>query len=168
MRDDERAGFSRAVLPHLDAAWRLARALVREKSAAEDVVQDALVRALTYFSTDRIGDGRAWLLRIVRTTAITRGIATTRRAEDPLDTEGAHADIADTTATPEAQLAHREREATLTERLAALPPELREALVLKELEQLSYRDIAEITGVPIGTVMSRLWRARQLLLDHRP
>jgi RNA polymerase sigma-70 factor (ECF subfamily) len=174
MPEDDAAGddaerFGRVVLPHLDAAWRLARWLVRDPAAAEDVVQDALVRALTYFASYRGGDGRAWLLRIVRNTATTRGISVGRRAEDRLEPEdgGAHAHLANAGDTPEAILADREREAALRDRLDALPPELREALVLKELEELSYRDIAEITGVPIGTVMSRLWRARQALLGAR-
>ncbi len=166
MSDDD--GFARTVLPHLDAAWRLARWLVREPAAAEDVVQDSLVRALTYFASFRGGDGRAWLLRIVRNTAVNRSSSLARRAEDQLDTteSGAHANLVDLAASPEAVLQQTEAHATLAERVAALPTGLREAIVLREFEEMSYRDIAAITGVPMGTVMSRLWQARQILLER--
>jgi RNA polymerase sigma-70 factor (ECF subfamily) len=159
------AEFARIALPHLDAAYALARWLVRDRAAAEDVVQDAMVRALTYFASFRGGDARAWLLRIVRNTAYDR-IARLRCAkEDPLDQDGAHAALAAPEADPEAAFAAGEDQARLRKALEALPVELRECLVLRELEELSYRDIARITEVPVGTVMSRLFRARRMLIE---
>jgi RNA polymerase sigma-70 factor (ECF subfamily) len=161
------------VLPHLDAAYNLARWLMRDASAAEDVVQDAVVRAIAHIATFRGGNARAWLLRIVRNTAYDalqrrRSAAAT---EVPLDAAGEQedgtntiADIADSGATPERALENRQQLQSLDRALAALPVELRECMILREIEDLSYRDIARITAVPMGTVMSRLWRARRLLL----
>jgi RNA polymerase sigma-70 factor (ECF subfamily) len=156
------AGFAHAVLPHLDAAYRLAHWLVRDRSAAEDVVQDALVRAMTYFGTYRGADARAWLLQIVRNTAYSR-LAHRSGQEAPLDDAAETPDPADD---PEAALARTETVTNLAGAVEALPTELRECLVLRELEEMSYRDIARVTGVPTGTVMSRLWRARRALLRH--
>jgi RNA polymerase sigma-70 factor (ECF subfamily) len=160
--------FAGVALPHLDAAYNLARWLVRDRAAAEDVVQDAMLRALTYFASFHGDNPRAWLLRIVRTVAYSRLAAGRQRAEEPLDLEpaGRHAQLPDPGAGPEAALAQHERGEALHRALAALPAELRECLVLRELEELSYRDIARITGVPVGTVMSRLFRARQALLSR--
>ena len=163
--EEMRAAFARAALPHLDAAYNLARWLVRDADAAQDVVQDAMVRALTYFAGFRGENARAWLLQIVRTTAYNRAARQRGAAEVPLPEEDEPA-LPDPGATPEAALAQREAAGTLEQALAALPPELRECLVLRELEEMSYRDIARVTGVPTGTVMSRLWRARQALLRH--
>ena len=156
MRDGRR-GFEEVVLPHLDAAYGLARWLLRDPALAQDVVQDAMVRALRYFGSFRGGDGRAWVLQIVRNAAYEamRG----RRAEVPLS-EALPASEAD----PEAACAEQEGAGQLEAALGRLPVELRECLVLRELEEMSYREIAEVTGAPIGTVMSRLWRARQMLL----
>jgi RNA polymerase sigma factor (sigma-70 family) len=153
------------VLPHLDAAYNLARWLMRDVEAAEDVLQEAMVRALTYFASFKGVNPRAWLLQIVRNTAygsmaLNRGIEmvpiTAESGETTVELVSADDD-------PEAALL-RTREARQVRRLVAgLPVELREALVLREFEELSYKDIAEATQTPIGTVMSRLWRARQLL-----
>ncbi len=162
---ETRAAFARLALPHLDAAYNLARWLVRDADAAQDVVQDAMVRALTYFASFRGDNARAWLLQIVRTTAYSRAARQRGAAEVPLPGEDEPA-LPDPGAGPEAALTQREDAATLADALAALPPELRECLVLRELEEMSYRDIARVTGVPAGTVMSRLWRARQALLRH--
>jgi RNA polymerase sigma-70 factor, ECF subfamily len=156
------------VLPNLDAAYSLARWLVRDAHLAEDVVQDAMVRGLTYFASFRGGDPRAWLMRIVRNTAYS-ALATRQQTLRHLDTREGTADeavlnVPDPEASPEAALSDSQDAARLAQALAALPPELRECLVLKELEELSYKEIAQVTGVPIGTVMSRLWRARQMLL----
>lgn len=159
----EAAGFEQAILPHLDAAYNLARWLLRDQAAAEDVVQEACLRALRYFASFRGEDGRAWLLRIVRNAAMTR-LADAGAHHLALDDEAAGAlDLPDPAPGPEAILAQRQEHARLDEALAALPVELRECLVLCELEQLSYKEIARITEVPIGTVMSRLWRARRAL-----
>jgi RNA polymerase sigma-70 factor (ECF subfamily) len=164
------AGFEQVVLPHLNAAYNLARWLVRDPTLAEDVVQDATVRALSYFGSYRGGDGRAWLLRIVRNTACSTIAARTAAAMGSLDTEGADGEpsalqTVDPADDPEAALAHREDLGMLDRALAALPLELRECLILRELEQLTYKEVAQVTGLPIGTVMSRLWRARRALMQ---
>jgi RNA polymerase sigma factor (sigma-70 family) len=163
------ADFEQAVLPHLDAAHNLARWLVGDGTLAEDVVQDAVVRALGYFGSFRGGDGRAWLLRIVRNTAFTALAARKRRGAASLDDAGPDGEapalqVYDPADDPEAALARREGVAYLGRAVAALPLELRECLVLRELQELSYKEIGHVTGVPVGTVMSRLWRARQALL----
>jgi len=158
------ADFARIALPHLDAAYTLARWLVRERAAAEDVVQEAMLRALTYFASYRGDDPRAWLLRIVRNTAYDRLARTRDAREEPLDAQGAHGHLADPGRGPEGEYAASEASRRLREALATLPVELRECIVLRELEEMSYRDIARITGVPVGTVMSRLFRGRQLLV----
>jgi RNA polymerase sigma-70 factor (ECF subfamily) len=160
--------FEQAILPHLDAAYNLARWLARDPATADDIVQDACLRALQYFASFRGDDGRAWLLQIVRNATYAK--LKTRRsgvevAFDGMsdDDHGTVMDIPDPGPGPEATYARREDLAQLDAALAALPVDLRECLVLCELEQLSYKQIAQITGVPIGTVMSRLWRARRLL-----
>jgi len=150
------------VLPHLDAAYNLARWLMRDTAAAEDVLQEAMVRALTYFAGFKGVNPRAWLLQIVRHTAyssmaLNRGIETV-----PVDGDAAAALVSGDD-DPEAALLRSRGGCRVRALVAALPVELRETLVLREFEELSYKDIAEATQTPIGTVMSRLWRARQLL-----
>ena len=167
-----RADFERLVLPHLDAAHNLARWLVRDATMAEDVVQDAAMRALTYYSSYRGGDVRSWLLRIVRNTAYDALSARKRTAsanlgDQDLAGDGPALQVPDGADDPEMALNGCERSAELAAALAALPAELRECLVLRELEELSYKDIAHVTGVPVGTVMSRLWRARRALMRGR-
>ena len=164
--------FEDVVLPHLDAAYNLARWLVGEPTLAQDVVQDAALRALGYFATYRGGEGRAWFLRIVRNTAMTAIAARSRRRAVPLDHasedgtgERSPMAIHDPADTPEQHVARNQAKTTLDRALSNLPVELREVLVLRELEGFSYRDIAGLTGVPIGTVMSRLSRARKSLAD---
>jgi RNA polymerase sigma-70 factor (ECF subfamily) len=156
-------GVAQAILPHLDSAYNLARWLMRDADAAEDVVQDACLRAIQYFGSFRGGDARAWLLQIVRRTGYERLRARRTGAEVSLG-EDTGMDVPDPGPGPEATYAMQQDMARLDAALAALPAELRECLVLRELEQLSYQDIARITEVPVGTVMSRLWRARQLLM----
>jgi RNA polymerase sigma-70 factor (ECF subfamily) len=165
------ATFEQLILPHLDAAYNLARWLMQDVTAAEDVVQDAVLRALTYFGSYRGGNARAWFLRVVRNVAYGALAAQRRGGSTSLDYAGLTAegdpiamDIADPADNPEATLSRAEGFVRLDQALAALPAELRECLVLHELEEFSYKDIAHITDVPIGTVMSRLWRARQLLM----
>jgi len=155
------ASFDDVVLPHLDAAHRLARWLMRNQYDAEDVVQEASLRAFRYFRTFTGGDGRAWFLRIVRNTcAGWRG----RRLEaltDPFDEQQHRSDRA--ASDPETLLLQTD-DASLVERaMRNLPGRFHQLLVLRELEGLSYRELADVMGIPIGTVMSSLSRARQAL-----
>ena len=148
-------------MPHLSAGYNLARWLTRNEHDAEDLVQEAYVRALRAFDGYRGGDARAWLLSIVRNTCYTwlrqRRADRTDAAEDPVD-------IADDPAgEPEAQVIRQADSRLVRRALEELPVEFREAVVLRELEGLSYKEIAEIAGVPLGTVMSRLSRGRKLL-----
>jgi RNA polymerase sigma factor (sigma-70 family) len=163
--------FERTVMPHFNAAYNLARWLVADATLAEDIVQDAMLRAFSYFSSYKGGDGKSWLLRIVRNVAYSTLATRRRRGTTSIDDSGLTADgeplamqIADPTDNPEETLVRLESFARLDQAMAALPPELRECLVLHELEALSYKEVAHVTGVPIGTVMSRLWRARQALM----
>jgi RNA polymerase sigma-70 factor (ECF subfamily) len=166
--------FEQVVMPHLNAAYNLAHWLMRDQSQAEDVVQDAVLRALNYFASYKGGDARAWLLRIVRNPAYAVLAARRRGPTTSLDDAGLTADgdpiameIADPADNPEVTFSRSEGFARLDQALAALPAELRECLVLHELEELSYKEVAHVTGVPIGTVMSRLWRARQALMRNQ-
>lgn len=157
--------FAAVALPHLDAAFNLARWLTGSRADAEDVVQEAMVRALTYFPSFRGGSSRAWILQIVRNTAY--GALKARRGERMTGhagfDEAVVEEIADPTDDPEKSLIMFDDLARVDALIEGLPVELRETLVLRELEELSYRDIAQVTSVPIGTVMSRLWRARKML-----
>jgi RNA polymerase sigma factor (sigma-70 family) len=158
--------FEDLVLPHLDAAYNLARWLARDAHDAEDVVQDACVRALKYVGSVHGGDARAWLLTIVR-HAFYDWCRRNRPAEIARDVGSAVAAAVDGGVGPEqAALRHAESQ-TLADAVAALPLAYREVLVLRELEELSYKDIARVLDIPIGTVMSRLARARGLL-QHSP
>lgn len=158
---DKRARFEQAVLPHLDAAHNLARWLVRQAEDAEDMVQESYMRAFSSFEGFRGDNGRAWILTIVRNTCYTwlqRG----RLSEMPTEfDEETHSP--ETTANPEALLLGEANRELLAKALEELPLEFREALVLRELEGLSYKEIADVTGIPLGTVMSRLARARSML-----
>jgi len=165
----KQARFEQAVLPHLDAAYNLARWLTHDEHDAEDVVQEAYLRAYRFFDGFRGGDGRSWLLTVVRNTCYTwlkRNRPPTPSA--PFD-ESVHA--ADDSFNPETLLLQGDARDMLHEALGELSPEFREAVVLRELEGLSYKEIAAVTDVPIGTVMSRLARGRGMLRDrlaHRP
>jgi RNA polymerase sigma factor (sigma-70 family) len=155
------------MLPHLDAAYNLARWLVRDPVAADDVVQEAMLRALSYFSSFRGVNPRAWLLQIVRNAVYSARerdsraplVAIGRGEEATVDEDTLVSEADD----PETALIHTRRDRQVQELIAALPAELRETLVLRELEELSYKEIADITRTPIGTVMSRLFRARRSL-----
>jgi RNA polymerase sigma factor (sigma-70 family) len=151
--------FRVLIMPHLDAAYGFARYLTRDPSQAEDIVQEAFLKALRGFAGFRGGDPRAWLFAIVRTTFLSaaRGRTTWADAEE-IDA------IASKDDNPEAALLRQGEVASVRGAIEALPEPFREALVLRELEELSYRQIAEATSAPIGTVMSRLARARQMLL----
>jgi len=158
---DERARFERATMPHLDAAFNLARWMTRDDHAAEDVVQEAYARAAKYFGSFRGGDGRAWFLGVVRRAAFD-WLAKHRAAFTVAYDEDLH-DKGDESLDPEtAALRHCEAQAVRAA-LEELPAPLREAVVLREIEGLSYREIAVVSGAPIGTVMSRLSRGRREL-----
>jgi RNA polymerase sigma-70 factor (ECF subfamily) len=154
--------FEKAMLPHLDAAYNLARWLTRNEDDAQDVVQEAYLRALRFFDGFRGGDGRAWLLAVVRNTALTWLRRERGPARMSFDEEIHGAGEA---ATVETQLVEGVRFAELRGCLELLPVEFREVMVMREMEEMPYRDIAEAANVPIGTVMSRLSRARQRLQD---
>jgi RNA polymerase sigma-70 factor (ECF subfamily) len=162
LESNELGRFEAIVLPHLDAAYTLARYLTRNEHDAQDVVQDAYLRALKYFDGFRGVDGRPWLLAIVRNTAFTwrrrhRIDASVTEFDERLHSEG----VAELH--PEAAVLGASARESLHQALDELPAEFREVIVLRELQGFSYKEIGEITGVPVGTVMSRLSRARQRL-----
>jgi len=159
--------FEALVLPYLDAAYTLARYLVGNEHDAQDVVQDAYLRALKYFDGFRGAggdDGRAWLLAIVRNTAYTWH---RRHRADALATEFDEELHSETVAHvhPETTLLREAAHASLRHAIDGLPREFREVIVLRELEGLSYKEISDVAGVPVGTVMSRLARARKRLQE---
>ena len=165
---DERTRFANVVLPHLGDAYALARWLARNDSDAEDIVQEACLRAFRGIAGFGDINPRGWVLSIVRNTAYTW----LKKHRDPKvvavdnveDVERAGADWDLGPASPEAALIEQADVARLEAAIAALPVEFRETLVLRDVEGLDYRTIAEVTGVPIGTVMSRLARARARLI----
>jgi RNA polymerase sigma-70 factor (ECF subfamily) len=161
--------FEAVVMPHLQAAHNLAFWLMRDSAAAEDVLQDAMVRALTYFGTFKGINPHGWLLQIVRNAAygsmkLNRGIELVPIASTEEDGTDTIADLPSGDDDPETSLIKSRDRCYIRRLVAALPVDLRETLVLRELEELSYKEIAEVTQTPIGTVMSRLWRARQMLV----
>jgi len=163
--EDRRTRFDAQVLPHLDAAYRFARWLARSPADADDVVQEAMLRALRGFDGLRGGDVKAWLFAIVRNCHLTGHARRERRAFVPLPEEGdpQHAALISQAPGPEAASMRRDEQRSLARLLEDLPPEHREVLILREIEELDYRAIAAVTQVPIGTVMSRLARARAAL-----
>jgi RNA polymerase sigma-70 factor, ECF subfamily len=163
VRLSEHTRFEELVLPHLDAGYNLARWLTRNVNDAEDVVQDACMRALKYVGSLRDGDARAWFLTVVR-HAFYDWCKRNRPAEIIKD-DGTAIDMAaaDSSMDPE-RIAQRSSESRLlADMMAELPLAYREVLILRELEELSYKEIARIADIPVGTVMSRLARARALL-----
>ena len=162
--EDLHRRFAALTLPHLDAAHNLARWLTRNEHDAQDVVQDAYVRALRYFGAFRGDQARAWLLQIVRHTCYS-WLRENRPAEVVAfdDDEPWHELPAPSAEEPPSVAQRHADRALLNQAIAALPIAYREVLVLRELEDLSYKDIARVADVPIGTVMSRLSRARALL-----
>jgi RNA polymerase sigma factor (sigma-70 family) len=159
---DRLARFEEAVLPHLAAAYNVARWLTRNDHDAEDVVQEAYVRALKFFGGFHGGNSRAWLLAIVRNTCYTwlqhnRPQDGTTEFDEEIHSLDAEA------SNPETLLLQTLNNQLLKQALEALPVEFREVVILRELEGLSYKEIADIANVPIGTVMSRLARARKRL-----
>jgi RNA polymerase sigma factor (sigma-70 family) len=154
--------FERHVLPHLDAAYGLARWLARVEQDAEDVLQEAMLRAYRYYDVGGRDNVRAWLLTIVRNTFYTlRTQVPAASLLDEFDETIHGAD--DDASTPESQLLREADAQQLRHAIEQLPVEFREVLVLREFEECSYKEIAEITGLKMGTVMSRLARARERL-----
>ena len=165
--------FQQVALPHLNAAYNLARWLTRNDHDAEDIVQEAYLRAFKFFDGFHGEDARAWLLAVVRNTTYTW---LQQRREHSLDTpfeEDLHSPddsrsvdaLGQMDSDPESILAQRDDRRLLNRALEQLPVEFREVLVLRELEDLSYKEIASIASIPIGTVMSRLARGRKLLWE---
>lgn len=164
--DERRSRFELLVLPHFDAAYRFARWLSHSPADADDVVQEAILRAFRGFDSLRGSDVKAWLLTIVKNCHLTALKQQQRRAFVPLPEEQDAQDSQAMTATtpdPESTSIRRDEERTFDRLMSALPEEQREVLVLRELEEMDYRAIAAVTNVPIGTVMSRLARARAAL-----
>jgi RNA polymerase sigma-70 factor (ECF subfamily) len=159
----DHARFEELVMPHLNAAYNLARWLTRDVNDAEDVVQDACVRALKYIGSLNGGGARAWFLTIVR-HAFYDWCKRNRPAEIARD-DGTAIDMAIDPAAvdPEQAFLRNAESKALADAVAALPLAYREVLILREMEELSYKEIARIADIPIGTVMSRLARARGLL-----
>jgi RNA polymerase sigma-70 factor (ECF subfamily) len=164
----ERAQFERLALAHMDAAYNLAFWLLRSRPDAEDAVQDAYLRAYRSFAGFRGGDIRPWLLKIVRNVAY-RKLGDRARASNVIPFDAAVSDrvggepglqLAAETPSAEDLVVGAGEQAMVRAALAALAPIFREVMVLREIEALSYREIAQATGVPLGTVMSRLARAR--------
>jgi RNA polymerase sigma-70 factor (ECF subfamily) len=154
--------FEDAVLPHLDAAYNLACWLTRNKQEAEDVVQEAYLRAVRFFPGFRGGDARAWLMKIVRNTCYT-WLHANRPLQDATEFDENLFPPYASTPNPEEVVLQNDSGRLVRQALEKLPPNFREVLILRELEGLSYEDIANITGMPTGTVMSRLSRARSRL-----
>jgi RNA polymerase sigma-70 factor, ECF subfamily len=165
---DRARRFRDAALPHLDDVYTLARYLMRNGADAEDAVQECYLRALRHFDSYRGPAIKPWLLAILRNVCkaefarragqpIAEGAGENEQAEDAL------LPWQEPTASPEAELLRRADGETIRRLIAALPQPFREAIVLRDINDLSYRDIAEVTGIPVGTVMSRLARARSML-----
>jgi RNA polymerase sigma-70 factor (ECF subfamily) len=163
--DEQRALFERAVMPHLDAAYNLARWLTGRDHDAEDVVQEAYLRALQFFGSFHGVDGRSWLLTIVRNTCYTWLDHNRKRQPATAFDEEVHSQ-SPPDAGPESALLLKEERLLLHQALAELAPEFREVIVLRELEGLSYQEIGTIANIPLGTVMSRLARARDRLQER--
>ena len=162
---DHRQRFEAVALPHLDAAYNLARWLSRSPADADDIVQDAMLRAFRAFEQFRGENIRPWLLTIVRNCWRNRAVDTHRRGHAPLPDEDDQA-LAFDGPDPETQALRASEGRRLEAMIAGLPEEFRTVLILREMEDMSYREIAEATRAPIGTVMSRLARARALLKDQ--
>ena len=153
--------FDTVVVPHLDAGYRLARWLVRDEHDADDVMQEASLRAFRYFRTFSGGDGRAWFLRIVRNTCYGWRRHGSRLATDAFDEEQHSSTRPESN--PETLLLQSADVTLMAQALGSLPDHFHQLLVLRELEGLSYRELSDVIGIPMGTVMSRLSRARVAL-----
>jgi RNA polymerase sigma factor (sigma-70 family) len=164
--------FKEVALPHLRAAYRLARWLTRDHEEAEEIVQEAYLSAFKHFDSYNGGDARAWVLAIVRNTFYT-SLRQHHPVTDSFDEDSfcadaveANAEVALKDENPESILSRRQDMDLIQEAIEALPTEFREILVLRTFDGLSYNEIAQVTNIPIGTVMSRLARARQFLVKR--
>jgi len=155
--------FDETVLPHLDAAFNYARWLTGNDADAEDVVQDACVKAIRFLSSFRDGDARAWLFAIVRNTWYSR-VSSRSSAMEATSFDNARDERPDEALDPEARLLQEHAVERVRAAIEQLPVDFREVIVLREIEGLSYKEIAAVVRAPIGTVMSRLARARERLL----
>jgi RNA polymerase sigma factor (sigma-70 family) len=158
-----RGAFEKVVLPHLDAAFNYARWLTKSDADAEDVVQDAAVRALRFFPSLRNDDARAWLFTIVRNTWYAR-FSKVGRADRHAVFDDMKDDRPDEQLDPEALVIQQQAVERMRRAIEGLPVDFREVIILRELEGLSYKEIAAVIRAPIGTVMSRLARGRERLL----
>jgi RNA polymerase sigma-70 factor (ECF subfamily) len=163
-----RSRFAEIVLPYLDDAYTLARWMTGSAADAEDVVQDACMRALRALETTAVERPRAWVLTIVRNTALTwmaknrpANVTSTEGADGPLELP----ELTDPSPPAEQTMIARADQSAVRAAIAALPQAFREAIVMREINGLSYREIADAGGIPIGTVMSRLARARMMLMN---
>jgi RNA polymerase sigma-70 factor (ECF subfamily) len=163
-----RSRFAEIVLPYLDDAYTLARWMTGSTADAEDVVQDACVRALRALETTAVERPRAWVLTIVRNTALTwmaknrpANVTSTEGADGPLELP----ELTDPAPSPEENVIAEADHGAVRAAIAALPQAFREAIVMREINGLSYKEIADASGIPIGTVMSRLARARMMLMN---
>lgn len=154
--------FEEIILPHLNSAFNLARWMTRNDQDAQDVVQESYLRAFRFFDSYRGGDGKSWLLEVVRNTCFTFQRREMRKSTVVVFDEAAHTPSVNQPNAEEALVEAGKRQ-ILRRCIEGLPEPFREVLVMRELEEMSYRQIAEVAGVPPGTVMSRLSRARQRL-----
>lgn len=160
--DETRERFEALVMPHLDAAYNVARWMTRNASDAEDIAQEALLRAFRFFDTFRGEDGRVWLLTIVRNTYLTWIRRKAPQQNSAEFDERIHTDL-EAAITPERSALQQATSEDVRRAIEQLPLEFREVILMREIEELSYKEIAAITQAPLGTVMSRLSRGRSML-----
>jgi RNA polymerase sigma-70 factor (ECF subfamily) len=165
LQEDERRRFEQAFLPHMDAAYNLARWLMRDEQEAEDMLQQAYLRALKSFNAFHGTEGRPWLLTIVRNSCYSRLRQLRRRGLAASFDEEIHG-VTDNVSTPESLFLQKEAQQSVQQALEELPVEFKEVLVLRELEGMSYKEIAAIADISMGTVMSRLARGRAMVQRH--
>jgi len=156
---DKLTRFEESMLPHMDAAYNLARWLTRNNSDAQDIVQEAYLRAFKFFGGFRGDNSRSWLLRIVRNTFYTWR-EKNQREEDLINSDDMVENLQNDAPAPDALMLRQADSEALREAIESLPLEFREVLVMRELEGMAYKEIADVADVPLGTVMSRLARAR--------
>lgn len=169
--DYDQHQFNALMLPHMAAAYNLARWLTGSSDDASDVVQESYLRAIKFFGSYRGGAARAWLLTIVRNTSLNwlaqkRNQKTIPLPESDDEESGVGHELVDEKADPEFELIQKQAATTMDQLIEALPVQYREVVILREIEELSYKEIAEVIGMPIGTVMSRLARARKAIQQH--